>query len=199
MKTFGKIFATFIIMLLLAVIGFGVWFVYNKQYTIEDKLNNINSSIDSLTNTVSNIQITTTDSSNNTENTIETKKDEPTYKSYVGTYENTQKTEYYFHSATLEILSQTENTISFKLNSSHGVDAEHINIGEVMGTANKVADGEYEFSEEKEGVVNKIKFTFGTHKIFEWVDVTESFPDSNPYAAENVSFAGNYERVYEQE
>ena len=69
------------------------------------------------------------------------------------------------------------------------MDIDHVNIGNVSGTANKIDNNSYEFEEEIDGQTSKITFKFNENKV----TITEDYPDDiNPYGGHNVYFAGDY-------
>ena len=106
-----------------------------------------------------------------------------------GKYTNKAENENSYHDASIEITNQTETIFNFKIEAIHGMDIDHVNIGNVSGTANKIDNNTYEFKEEIDGQISKITFKFNDNKL----TITENYPDNiNPYAGHNVYFAGDY-------
>ena len=106
-----------------------------------------------------------------------------------GKYTNKSENENSYHYASIEITNQNETTFNFKIEALHGMDIDHVNIGNVSGTAIKIDNNTYEFEEEIDGQTSKITFKFNNNKV----TITENYPDNiNPYAGHNVYFAGNY-------
>jgi len=161
-----------IIILLLIVI---IIIVITKKNT----LTNNNTSNNNQTNTTSKVE----------ENNNDTNPD--THITLTGTYINKSENENSYHSASIEITNQTDTTIDFKLEAIHGMDIDHVNIGNVSGTANKIDNNIYEFEETIDGQTSKITFEFNNNKV----TITENYPNSiNPYAGHNVYFAGEYNK-----
>ena len=114
-----------------------------------------------------------------------------------GKYKFTSETENNYHNATINILEQNDSTIKFEISAVNGKDIDHVNIGELEGTANKTGINQYVYEETIDGTTHKITFVFDAHKIFEWVTISESYyPDNNnPFAGHGVYFTGEYEKV----
>lgn len=112
----------------------------------------------------------------------------------LGKYENKSESEGHYHDAVINVTDQGEAVIEFEISAVSGKDANNVNIGQLKGKAVRVGVNKYVFEESVDGDNCKITFTFDAHKMFQWVDVEESFSaGSNPYAGNGVSFAGNYE------
>ena len=159
-----------IILLIIAIIVIVV--------TKKNTLTNNNTSNNNQTNTTSKVE-----ENNNTD--INAQQD------LNGTYINKSENENSYHSASIEITNQTDTTFDFKIEALHGMDIDHVNIGNVNGTANKIDNYTYEFAEEINGQTSIITFKFNDNKV----TVTEKYPDNiNPYAGHNVYFAGDYTR-----
>lgn len=114
-----------------------------------------------------------------------------------GKYKFTSETENNYHNATINILEQNDSTIKFEISAVNGKDIDHVNIGELEGTAKKVGINQYVYEETIDGTTHKITFVFDAHRIFEWVTISESYyPDNNnPFAGHGVYFTGEYEKV----
>lgn len=114
-----------------------------------------------------------------------------------GTYNNKSENDYSYHDATLIVSNEKDTSIDFELSAVHGIDIEHVNIGEVKGTATKIKTNKYEFKEEIDDKESKISFEFLSENNIQSVRITELYPDNmNPYAGHNVYFAGKYNKVY---
>ena len=124
-----------------------------------------------------------------------------------GKYKFEETTKNYYHCSNIKITNQTSSSIEFSINASHGNDVDHVNIGEVSGTAKKVNIPEdsiipestqvaYQFTDNIDGEEYKITFVFTAHRTFQYVNVIEDYPnDRNPYAGNRVYFAGEYEKI----
>ena len=125
----------------------------------------------------------------------------------IGTYLNEKTDENYYHKSEIVITSQTEEKIDFHINTIHGRDEEHINIGELQGIATKIDVPEnlvqaedkqlaYQFSEEIDGKMNKITIVYTAHRQFAFINIIEEYPnDINPYGGNRVYFSGEYEKI----
>lgn len=125
-----------------------------------------------------------------------------------GKYQDNVETKSYVHHANIELKNATEEKIDFAITAAHGNDVDHVSTGEVSGTAKKTSVPDsvvvpnsvqfaYEFSEEIEGKTNKITIVYTRFKQFQYVEITEDYPDGrNPYAGNRVFFQGEYEKVY---
>lgn len=114
-----------------------------------------------------------------------------------GTYKYKSESQNYYHDANIIVTNQTNSSINFQLSAVHGADVDHVNIGEVSGIAKKIGTDTYQFEETIDGKTYKITFEFVAHKAFEYITITESYPDNiNPYAGHNVYFEGDYDKVY---
>lgn len=112
----------------------------------------------------------------------------------LGKYENKSEYDGHYHDAVINVTDQGESIIEFEISAVNGKDVDHVNIGQLKGKAVKVGVNKYVFEENVDGNNCKITFTFDAHRMFQWVDVEESFSAGrNPYAGNGVSFAGNYE------
>lgn len=160
--------------------------------------NNTSSSSTSntTTNTSTNVESTSITSNNTTSNSID----------FNGNYSYAQEGTGLYHRSNLTIKKQNENGIEFSINTTHGRDVDHVNIGELTGTAAKIEVPEsskipestqyaYQFKEEKDGKTNLITFVFTAHRNFKYVTISEKYPnESNPYAGAGVFFKGEYEK-----
>ncbi len=138
-------------------------------------------------------KITLTKAENKTQSNETIEKDNNTdtkaQQNLNGKYTNKAENENSYHDASIEITNQTETIFNFKIEAIHGMDIDHVNIGNVSGTANKIDNNTYEFKEEIDGQISKITFKFNDNKV----TITENYPDNiNPYAGHNVYFAGDY-------
>ncbi|MBO5349101.1 MAG: hypothetical protein J6A89_04715 [Clostridia bacterium] len=119
-----------------------------------------------------------------------------TQRELTGTYNYKSEGKNYYHNANIIVTNQTGSSIDFQLSAVHGTDIEHVNIGEVSGTAKKIEADTYQFEETIDGKIYKITFEFVAHKAFEYITITESYPDNiNPYAGHNVYFEGDYDKI----
>lgn len=97
------------------------------------------------------------------------------------------------HESNIIIKNQTDSTIEFSIDTIHGINIDHVNMGEVSGTAKKIENNKFEFEETFNGDKSKITFSFKEDKT---VNVTEEYSNNmNPYAGQGVYFAGDYKRV----
>ena len=122
-----------------------------------------------------------------------------------GTYEDHSETADYYHRSDLVVKNSTKDSIEFELNTAHGRDVDHVNIGDLTGKATKIDVPEsmvipestqyaYEFKEETDGKTNKIIFVYTAHKESEYINIEEEYAtENNPYAGNNVWFKGEYE------
>lgn len=128
--------------------------------------------------------------------------------SITGKYQNNIETSNFVHHSSIEIKNATEEKIDFSISTSHGNDIDHVNVGELTGTAKKISIPDsstipnstqyaYEFSEEIDGKINKVIIVYTQFKTFEYVNITEEYPNEiNPYGGNRVFFTGEYEKVY---
>ena len=103
-----------------------------------------------------------------------------------GIYTNKSETENYIHDASIEVTSQTDSSIDFKIEALHGTDIDHVNIGSLTGTATKVNKNTYEYEETILEEQYKILFEFIEDKLI----INES--RQYPHAGHNVYFSGDY-------
>ena len=124
-----------------------------------------------------------------------------------GTYKSESETKNYYYSSQLIISNQTNNSIDFSISAVHGHDVDHVNIGEISGTANRIdipkdfvapdsIQYAYQFVDTIDNKTNKITIVYTHFKKFEFVDIIEEYADDrNPYAGAGVYFEGDYERI----
>lgn len=124
-----------------------------------------------------------------------------------GSYKYEDQTDNYYHRSNIVITNQTDTSIDFNINTAHGNDVDHVNIGEVSGVANKidiptdsiVPESEqiaYQYTENIDGNINKITLIYTTHRQFQYIKVIEEYPSGiNPYAGNRVYFSGEYEKI----
>lgn len=124
-----------------------------------------------------------------------------------GSYRYEEQTDNFYHSSNIIITNQTDTSISFSINTAHGNDVDHVNIGEVSGIANKVdipTDSiipeakqiAYQYTENIDGNINKITLICTAHRQFQYIEVKEDYPSGmNPYAGNRVYFSGEYEKI----
>ena len=116
-------------------------------------------------------------------------------ESLIGEYTNTYESDTHYYSALLKITNETDTTIKFELSAASGIDIDHVNIGQVSGTAKQIESNVYKFENEIEGKTNVITFTLTEDNNKKTFTISESYPDNfNPYGGHNVSFAGDYTR-----
>ena len=105
-----------------------------------------------------------------------------------GKYEQKSETETPYYNSVVEVSNVMDSSIDFKIEASHGLDIDHINIGSVNGTATKSIGNNYIFEEGN----SKISFNFSESKLI----ITEIYEDNiNPYGGHGVYFAGEYNKV----
>lgn len=105
----------------------------------------------------------------------------------IGEYELKSETESPYHSSTVKISNKTDNTIDFKIETVHGLDIEHVNIGSISNKANKITETIYKFNEEE----SEITFKFSHNKL----TISEKYKDNiNPYGGHGVYFTGEYKK-----
>lgn len=224
MKKSKKIIAIIVIILLLAIIGVGTYFIIrnikdsnNKIEELENKISKINE----INNTQNNIVETNKNDVENTQNSISTsntiakntaisntsteKNSSESMLNVNGKYAQESNTEEDYYRSNIVVSDQTDSSIHFSINAAHGRDVDHVNIGDLEGTAKKVSTPSdykisesdqlsYEYSETIDGKTYKIIFIFTAHKKFQYVNVKEEYPnDFNPFAGSGVNFAGEYE------
>ena len=106
----------------------------------------------------------------------------------IGEYEFNSETESPYHSSTVKISNKTDNTIDFKIETVHGLDINHVNIGSINKTATKITDNNYTWTEEE----SEITFKFSQNKL----TISEKYKDNiNPYGGHGVYFSGEYKKI----
>lgn len=106
----------------------------------------------------------------------------------IGEYELKSETESSYYSSTVKISNKTDNTIDFKIETVHGLDINHVNIGSINKTATKITDNNYKFTEEE----SEITFQFSQNKL----TISEKYKDNiNPYGGHGVYFSGEYKKI----
>ena len=106
----------------------------------------------------------------------------------IGEYELKSETESPYYSSTIKISNKTDNTIDFKIETIHGLDIEHVNIGSISEKANKITETSYKFNEEESEII----FKFNQDKLI----ITEKYKDNiNPYGGHGVYFSGEYKKI----
>ena len=106
----------------------------------------------------------------------------------IGEYELKSETESPYHSSIVKISNKTNNTIDFKIETVHGLDIEHVNIGSISNKANKITETIYKFNEEE----SEITFKFSQDKL----TISEKYKDNiNPYGGHGVYFTGEYKKI----
>ncbi|MEE3342865.1 MAG: hypothetical protein VZS44_02115 [Bacilli bacterium] len=112
-----------------------------------------------------------------------------------GTYTITSEGETGYYTSTANITNYTNSTIEFSISTAKGIDKEHVNIGEVKGTAKKTNENEYIFEETENGKTSKIIFKFSHKGTSQYLTIEEEYPDYiNPYAGHGVYFAAEYQK-----
>ena len=141
-----------------------------------------------------------------TEETDDKNKSDNT-KNIIGTYKAESETKNYYYSSELIISKQTSNSIKFSISAVHGKDINHVNVGEVSGTAKKInvpkelaapdsIQYAYQFKDNVDNKTNKITIVYTHFKMFETIDVIEEYAnDINPYGGAGVYFRGDYEKI----
>ncbi len=112
---------------------------------------------------------------------------EATTNVVIGKYEQKSETYSPYYHSIIEINNETGNTIDFKIDTTHGLDIDHVNLGSLKGTAKMVNSNTYVFEENEA----KITFEFSNNKL----KISENYKDDiNPYGGHGVYFAGEYNK-----
>ena len=179
----------------------------NENNTDNNKKTDSTKNKDSTKKTDSTKNTDSTKKSDNTQNTDNNANNNTSGFVWNGEYSNKSQTKEYYYNANIKFSNQTNDTIDFSMDASAGIDIDHVNVGQVSGTAKRISsktnlsEGEteydtYLFEENIDGKKYKITFIFNAHRMFSWVQVKQDFPDGlNPYAGHNVSFEGEYEKI----
>ena len=115
-----------------------------------------------------------------------------TEKNLEGVWTDKREGEGFYHNGIIKITNQTADSIDFELSATNGRDVDHVNIGDVSGTAKKSGD-EYVFEEKTADYESKITISLGDFEGTKAVVVREEYSNGvNPYAGHNVWFAGEY-------
>lgn len=191
-----KIILAIVIILIISVAGVGTWMIVDNQKktnknvseseneVTEHKKNDVEESIKE--------EAIVTDEKTNDDTDLNTS----TQISLNGTYSNKSETSSYYYSASVVVTNQTNSSIDFELSAVNGADIDHVNIGQVSGTAKKIKTDIYQYEETISGKTYKITFEFSAYRAFQYVTINESYPDNiNPYAGNNVYFEGEYEKI----
>ena len=113
-------------------------------------------------------------------------------KNLEGVWTDKREGEGFYHNGIIKITNQTADSIDFELSATNGRDVDHVNIGEVSGTAKKVGN-EYIFEEKREEYESKITIYLGDFEGTKAVVVRENYStENNPYAGHGVWFDGEY-------
>lgn len=218
MNNSNKILIAIIIILIISILGIGIWIIVNNQNIFDTKSNqSIEENVERKENLVTDEN--KNEVKNKAENTIinEVKNEEKTeiknetpktsiQKSIIGTYSNKLETNDYIHDASLIVTNHTDSSINFEISAIHGSNINNVNTGEVSGKATKIDIPEdavipnstqyaYQFIDNNNGETCKITFVYTNHKMFEYIQVIEEYPNNiNPYAGARVYFEGEYEK-----
>ena len=106
------------------------------------------------------------------------------------------------------ITNQKDSSIDFEIVAGEGSDADHVNTGELKGTAKLVevpkdsiipesTQYAYQYVEVIGGKEYKITFVYTAHKKSIYFTIIEDYPDYNPYGGYGVYFSGEYEKQYQ--
>ena len=109
------------------------------------------------------------------------------------TYTIHEETSEAYVDASVVITNQTDDSIDFNISKAKGTDKDHVNIGNVSGTATMIEKYKYEFKETLDGKTNIITFDFTNNGPYLILNITESYPDDlNPYGGNGIYFEGEY-------
>lgn len=212
-----KVIIGIIVVLLVAAIGVGGWYLIDSLKKSNDKVEKLENRITKMeenkvstnntTNTTNVSNETVTNTNATTTNTTNTnKEDQKSNISLNGTYTRADETRR--TTGTLKIENYTDESFEFDINTSHinGMDIDAaiergaVNIGGTKGVAKKISNGVFQFVPDVDDELmsyweGEYKITF-TVKSNNSIELEETYDKTNhsqgPYGGHNVWFDGTY-------